>query len=388
MTLTVTDNRGASSSTSVTLTVAANQAPVASISPASQTVAKGTVVNLSAAGSTDSDGSIASYLWSTGATTANIAVTVNETQTVSVTVTDNQGATAKASVTLTVPGTNYSHNFSQLYFRGTPNSWGKTAMTLVADNTWQTSVAFTGAGDSSGAQRFKFDTVGDWSTNYGDSNKDGLLDKSGSDIYTTTVATCLVTVNDATLTYKLACPAAPVVTLTPSSSSIRPGSSVTFTAAATDSDGTVQSYLWDTGETGSTLTRTFNTAGTYTVKVTVTDNSGLSSSATATVVVKASFDQTFSQLYFRGTPNSWGSTAMTLVADHTWQTVVNFTGNGDSNGKQRFKFDLKGDWTTNYGDSNADGTANLSGSDIYTTAVGSYLVTFNDSTLVYSVKAQ
>ena len=386
--VTVTDNQGATATASVTLTVPANQAPVASISPASQTVAKGTVVNLSAAGSTDSDGSIASYLWSTGATTANIAVTVNETQTVSVTVTDNQGATAKASVTLTVPGTNYSHNFSQLYFRGTPNSWGKTAMTLVADNTWQTSVAFTGAGDSSGAQRFKFDTVGDWSTNYGDSNKDGLLDKSGSDIYTTTVATCLVTVNDATLTYKLACPAAPVVTLTPSSSSIRPGSSVTFTAAATDSDGTVQSYLWDTGETGSTLTRTFNTAGTYTVKVTVTDNSGLSSSATATVVVKASFDQTFSQLYFRGTPNSWGSTAMTLVADHTWQTVVNFTGNGDSNGKQRFKFDLKGDWTTNYGDSNADGTANLSGSDIYTTAVGSYLVTFNDSTLVYSVKAQ
>ena len=79
---------------------------------------------------------------------------------------------------------------------------------------------------------------------------------------------------------------------------------------------------------------------------------------------------------------------MTLVGDHTWQAVVNFTGAGDSSGKQRFKFDLKGDWTTNYGDSNADGTANLSGSDIFTTVVGTYKVTFNDSTLVYSVKAQ
>mgnify|MGYP002147329931 CR=1 FL=1 len=105
-------------------------------------------------------------------------------------------------------------------------------------------------------------------------------------------------------------------------------------------------------------------------------------------VAGTNYSHNFSQLYLRGTPNSWGKTAMTLVGDHTWQAVVNFTGAGDSSGKQRFKFDLKGDWTTNYGDSNADGTANLSGSDIYTTAVGSYLVTFNDSTLVYSVKAQ
>ena len=102
-------------------------------------------------------------------------------------------------------------------------------MTLVGNNTWQTSVTFTGAGDSSGAQRFKFDTVGDWSTNYGDTNKDGVLDKTGSDIYSTAVATCVVTVNDSTLAYKVACPAAPVVTLTPSSSSVLVGSSVTFT---------------------------------------------------------------------------------------------------------------------------------------------------------------
>ena len=388
LTLTVTDDDGATATASVTLTVAANQPPVASITPASQTVAAGTVVTLSAAGSTDSDGSIASYKWSTGETTSSINVTVNQTQTIGVTVTDNQGATATASVTLTVQGTDYKHNFSQLYYRGTSNSWGKTAMTLVADNTWQTTVVFTGAADSSGAQRFKFDLTGDWSTNYGDTNKDGVLEKTGSDIYNTAVASCVVKVNDATLAYSVTCPAAPVVTLTPASSTILKGNSVTFTATATDSDGTIQSYLWDSGETSKTLTRTFNTAGTYTVKVTVTDNSGLATTASATVVVTDNYAKNFSQLYFRGTPNSWGSTAMTLVGNNTWQALVTFSGTGDSNGTQRFKFDVNGDWSKNYGDTNADGTAEQSGSDIKTSVVGSYKVIFNDSTLKYSVTAQ
>ncbi len=93
-------------------------------------------------------------------------------------------------------------------------------------------------------------------------------------------------------------------------------------------------------------------------------------------------------LYFRGTPNSWGSTAMKLVANNTWQATVTFTGAGDSTGSQRFKFDVLGDWTKNYGDTNADGTANLRGSDIKTAVVGTYLVTFNDSTLKYTLAAK
>ena len=78
---------------------------------------------------------------------------------------------------------------------------------------------------------------------------------------------------------------------------------------------------------------------------------------------------------------------MTLVADHTWQATVAFTGAGDANGSQRFKFDVNGDWVKNYGDNNADGVAELAGKDIATSVVGSYVVTFNDSTLKYSVTA-
>ena len=164
---------------------------------------------------------------------------------------------------------------------------------------------------------------------------------------------------------------------------------MTFTATATDSDGTIKSLLWDTGETTSTLTRTFNTSGTYKVSVTATDDSGLSTTASTTVTVSdnPAWAANLTQLYFRGTPNTWGKTAMTLVADHTWQATVAFTGAGDANGSQRFKFDVNGDWVKNYGDNNADGVAELAGKDIATSVVGSYVVTFNDSTLKYSVTA-
>ena len=79
---------------------------------------------------------------------------------------------------------------------------------------------------------------------------------------------------------------------------------------------------------------------------------------------------------------------MTLVANHTWQAEVTFTGNGDSNGSQRFKFDVKGDWSQNYGDTNADGVVEQTGADIRTAVTGTYLVTLNDSTWHYTVSSR
>ncbi len=100
-----------------------------------------------------------------------------------------------------------------------------------------------------------------------------------------------------------------------------------------------------------------------------------------------SFTSNFSTLYFRGTANSWGSTAMTLVADNTWQATITFDGEGDDSGDQRFKFDLYADWASNYGDNDADGYLDLTGADISTDVVGEYLVTVNDSDLSYSLTA-
>ncbi len=96
-------------------------------------------------------------------------------------------------------GGSLAKNFSSLYFRGTPNGWGTTAMTLVANNTWQASVTFDGQAN----QRFKVDVYGDWSYNFGDNNGDGVLDQTGNDIYTNVSGNYVVTVNDNTMTYTI-----------------------------------------------------------------------------------------------------------------------------------------------------------------------------------------
>lgn len=285
--------------------VTTNIAPTAVVSPASITVNVGDSVTFSAAGSSDSDGTIVNYDWSTGGTSTSETIEFYDvgTQTVTVTVTDDDGATATATATVVVQdgSGSYDSNFASLYFRGTANSWGTTAMTLVGDNTWQTLVTFDGQTN----QRFKFDVTGNWSQNYGDTNGDGTAEQTGGDIYTSVTGQYVVTFNDATLKYSV-------------------------------------------------------------------------------VSASGDFAKVYTTMNFRGTPNSWAATAMTLVADNTWQVEVAFTG-GNS---QRFKFDVSGDWATNFGDNNADGIAEQTGGDIYTTVTGTYVVTFNDSTKAYSIVAK
>ncbi|WP_250449427.1 PKD domain-containing protein [Lysobacter enzymogenes] len=75
------------------------------------------------------------------------------------------------------------------------------------------------------------------------------------------------------------------------------GLTVNFTDSSSDSDGSIASRSWDFGDgTTSTATnpsKTYSAAGTYTVKLTVTDNGGASNTKTATVTVNASGVQTY-----------------------------------------------------------------------------------------------
>ncbi|WP_330960969.1 alpha-amylase family glycosyl hydrolase [Photobacterium sp. 53610] len=95
------------------------------------------------------------------------------------------------------------------------------------------------------------------------------------------------------------------------------------------------------------------------------------------------YAQNFSVLYFRGTANNWAAGAMTLAGDHTWSRLIHFDGQTN----QRFKFDLTGDWSQNYGDNQNDGVLDAAGGDIYTNVSGDYVVTVNDQTLAYSLRA-
>jgi hypothetical protein len=171
-----------------------NMPPTAVITPADQQAEKGTVVTLSAADSTDRDGTIVGYLWSTGETTPSISITADETLEVTVTVTDDKQATGSTSATIRVPS---QGRFESVYFRGTPNGWCTTPMELVADDTWQVRVDFDGSPD----QRFKFDIEGDWSQYYGDNDADGTLERNGDHIQTDVKGPRIVELNSGTMTY-------------------------------------------------------------------------------------------------------------------------------------------------------------------------------------------
>ncbi len=231
--------------------------------------------------------------------------------------------------------------WSSLYFRGTANGWAATPMTLVADHLWQLDVAFDGQSE----QRFKFDRNADWSQNYGDNENDGVLDLTGGDIYTTVSGLYRLEVNDSTLAYSVTLieggNQSPVAVITPGEDqTVTLGSSLTFSGAdSTDSDGTIVDYSWNTGESGDTISVDFDTVGSQTIALTVTDDDGAATTATVTITTVDNADS----WYFRGTPNGWATTAMDAAGGTLFCTQQTF---GTDN--PRFKVDHYGDWTENY----------------------------------------
>ncbi len=206
--LTVTDDKGAQTSVTNSVTVVANQPPVAAFTPS--------VTNLAASfdgsASSDPDGTIASYAWDfgdgatgTGATATHTYASAS-TFTVTLTVTDGQGATnqVQQQVTTTAP----------------PN---------------QPPVAS----------------------------------------FTASTAGLAVAVNG---------------------------------SASSDPDGTVASYAWNFGDsgtaTGATANHTYATSGTYTVSLTVTDNQGATTTTTKSVTVTSALAQ---DAFERSTVNGWGT---------------------------------------------------------------------------------
>ncbi len=69
------------------------------------------------------------------------------------------------------------------------------------------------------------------------------------------------------------------------------GNPVVFTAATSDSDGTVSSVIWDFGDggqgNGQTVTHAYDAPGTYTVTATATDNDGLAATTSLTIAIEA-----------------------------------------------------------------------------------------------------
>lgn len=100
----------------------------------------------------------------------------------------------------------------------------------------------------------------------------------------------------------------PTATFTTSSANTTVGQSVSFDATGTaDPDGNIASYSWDFGDgstgTGVIATHSYSIPGTYTVKLTTTDNSGSTASSTSQVTISnappsPSGNATFPLYYF------------------------------------------------------------------------------------------
>ena len=373
-------------------------------------------VVLNGSGSYDPDGQIVSYMWTmvegqsgpvniTNVTTAtptlqwHAPTLSSRVARVQLTVTDNDGASSSSTVTVTQTSTLvFNKTYPQVYFRGTPNNWGTRLMTLVSNYTWQTEVDV-----ASGTQNFKFDVHGDWTLNFGENNNDGIADQSGANIGLTQGAgTYRIWFNDQTRRYnimKLAINQPPVANAGPNQTlNSLDGATISLDGSGSyDPDGTIVEYSWyqssgplaviayaHPGNPSATIVLMSQTnTATYVFSLKVTDNEGASATGTVTVIQQAGgFNKIHPQVYFRGTPNNWGTTLMNLVSNHLWEVEATFGSSSD----ERFKFDVYGDWSLNFGDNNNDGVADQSGANIMVTAgAGTYRIRFNDQTRVYSV---
>lgn len=411
VTLTVTDDRGGSATTTKTVTaaLAPNVLPTAALTATIDNLS----ASLDASASSDSDGTIVSYAWNFGDTTTKTTTTAKTTHaytaagtfTVTVTVTDDRGGTATASQQVTaVEPPKFTVLANDLYQRTTASGWG----TADKGGAWTTSggnASFSVNGSAGRIFSNIYDTRGAMLNSVSSKNSDltakFTVDRTGagyswtligrqvgSDNYSarvrfeagdtmriyilrgetaigssvvlpgtyvagtelsvrlqvtgtspTTVRTkvwrsadseptaWLLSGTDTTaalqangsvglLTYLGGTSTTPNATMSmnsftvvdptaPTTPNQLPTAAFTPTTAglkvsvdataSTDPDGTIQSYAWTFGDggtaTGATASRTYAAAGTYPIKLTVTDDRGGVSTKTIEVTVSPAANQ-------------------------------------------------------------------------------------------------
>ena len=141
VTATVTDNLGASTSATQSISVTANQPPTANLSVTPATGTAPVSVTASTAGSTDVDGTITATTISWGDGTSTAAASASHTYSttgsyaVIATVTDNRSASSTASATVTVTAPNQLTAGGIKVSSPTPNSTVRSAVHFVATAT-------------------------------------------------------------------------------------------------------------------------------------------------------------------------------------------------------------------------------------------------------------
>ena len=240
------------------------------------------VATFDATASSDADGTVTGYAWDFGDSTTGTGSKPTHTYgsagsyPVKLTVTDDQGATNSLTktVTVTAPPVNQPPTAA---FTATPTN-------LVA------TFDATASSDADGTVTGYAWDFGDSTTGTG-SKPTHTYGSAGSYPVKLTVTDDQGATNSLTKTVTVTAP--PVNQPPTAAFTATPTNLVaTFDAtASSDADGTVTGYAWDFGDsttgTGSKPTHTYGSAGSYPVKLTVTDDQGATNSITKTVTVTA-----------------------------------------------------------------------------------------------------
>ena len=252
--------------------VTPNQVPEASFTSA----VKDLGVTVDGSGSSDPDGTIASYAWDFGdgatadGATASHAYAAAGTFTVTLTVTDNAGATGVKSVPVTVV---------------TPNQVPEASFTSAVKDLGVT-VDGSGSSDPDG-------TIASYAWDFGDgATADGATASHTYAAAGTFTVTLTVTDNAGATGVK----SVPVTVVTPNqvpeasfTSAVKDLGVTVDGSGSSDPDGTIASYAWDFGDgataDGATASHTYAAAGTFTVTLTVTDNAGATGTTATPVTV-------------------------------------------------------------------------------------------------------
>ena len=329
VTLTVTDNAGATNAVSKQVTVTAapvNAAPTAAFTSTSANLA----LTVDGSGSTDADGTITGYAWNFGDGTTGTGATAQHTYgaagnyTVTLTVTDNAGATNAVSKQVTVTAANAA----------------PTAAFTASSQDLTVSVDGSTSVDSDG-------TIASYAWDFGD----GSFGTGATASHTYAAGgsyTVKLTVTDnkgATGTQSQPVTVtAPVPNKAPTAAFDATTAGLTVSVdggTSTDTDGTIASYAWTFGDgqsgTGTATSHTYGAAGTYPIKLTVTDNQGATGTITKSVTVTApppanvspvaAFTSTTNGL----TANLDGSTSSDpdgTIASYTWDFGDNASDTG------------------------------------------------------------
>lgn len=248
--------------------------------------------------SSDPEGAIASYNWSFGDGTTGTGATASHTYalpgtyTVMLSVTDAGG---KSSTT------------AQQVVAVAPNQLPKAAFTSLGTGL-NLSVDASTSSDPDGAIATYAWTFGDGATATG---KTATHAYAMSGTYTVSLTVTDNRGGSAMATKQIAV-LGPNVLPTAVFTSTTNGLDVTVDGRASkDPDGTIASYAWDFGDgttgTGATATRTYAAAGTYTVKLTVTDDRGGTATTSGTVRAGVTEPVIASDAFERSATSAWGS---------------------------------------------------------------------------------